>query len=472
MNVAQTAAGAAAVKRILLVEDDRGTAELVRRTLKRSGYTVELAEGVEAGLKALNDPESGEYTALLLDYRLPDGEPWQVADVAQSRVPEVPVIFVTAMSDENVAIEALRRGFADYVKKTAGFWNELPAVLERVARLNRIKGRLDETSALMSAIVEHSSDLVAVASGEGKLVYVSPVCLTLLGRDAAGLVGRSWMEIVVPEDRDQLQGMFAGLDENSHLQATLRCCHENGAIASVEARVARLTTTSAAQPMIVLTLHDVTAQRAHEEQIEASLREKEVLLREIYHRVKNNLQVIQSLLKMRARLLPEGETRAAIDSTVQRVYAMGLVHERLYRMEDLARLSLPDYLRDLFNGVVASSSTQPGQIQLGLDIEDLPLSLDLAVPFGLLTNELLSNCLKHGFPEGRRGKVKISIHRQEVGVRLVVQDDGVGLPPHFNPAACPSMGLKLADSLARQLGGSLQFTSANGCRIETCLKRL
>lgn len=472
MSAAQRAGETAACKRILLVEDDRATAELVRRALKRSGYTVEVAEGVEAGLKALNDPESGEYAALLLDYRLPDGEPWQVADGAQARLPEVPVIFVTAMSDENVAIEALRRGFADYVKKTAGFWNELPAVLERVARLNRIKGRLDETSALMSAIVEHSSDLIAVASGDGKLVYVSPVCLTLLGRDSAELLGRSWTEMVAPEDSDRLQGMFAELNENSHSQATLRCCHKSGAIALVEARMARLSATATGQPMIILTLHDVTAQRAHEEQIEASLREKEVLLREIYHRVKNNLQVIQSLLKMRARLLPEGETRAAIDSTVQRVYAMGLVHERLYRMEDLARLSLPDYLHDLFNGVVASSSMQPGQIQLTLDIEDLPLSLDLAVPFGLLANELLSNCLKHGFPDGRRGSVEVSIHRQENGVHMVVQDDGVGLPKHFNPGACPSMGLKLADSLAHQLGGSLQFSSVNGCRIETNLKRL
>ncbi len=459
-------------RRILLVEDDPATAELVSRTLKRSGFSVEVAEGVEAGLKALNDPESDEYAALLLDYRLPDGEPWQVADVAQSRVPEVPVIFVTGMSDENVAIEALRRGFADYVKKSDGFWNELPAVLERVARLNRIKGRLDETSALMSAVVEHSSDLVAVASGEGKLVYVSPVCLTLLGRDSAELVGCWWMEIVVPEDRDQLQGMFAGLEENSHQQATLHCRHKDGAISWVEARVARLKATSSGQPMIVLTLHDVTVQRAHEAKMEASLREKEVLVREIYHRVKNNLQVIQSLLKMRARLLPEGETRTAIDSTVQRVYAMGLVHERLYRMEDLARLSLSGYLRDLFNGVVASSSTQPGQIKLQLDIEDLPLTLDLAVPFGLLANELLSNCLKHGFPDGRRGKVEISIHRLEAGVRMVVQDDGVGLPKGFKSDACPSMGLKLAASLAHQLGGSLQFTSCKGCRIETDLKRL
>jgi PAS domain S-box-containing protein len=459
-------------RRVLLVEDDPGTAELMSRTLQRSGYSVEIAGGVEAGLKALRGNESASFVALLLDYQLPDGEPWAVADVAQALVPEVPVVFVTGISDETVAIEALRRGFSDFVKKTDGFWNELPAILERVARLSRIKGRLDETSALMRAIVEHSSNLVAVYSGEGKLVYVSPVCLTLLGRNSEELYGRSWMEIVVPEDRSHLMEMFARLEENAHQESVLRCRHKDGSFSWVEARAARLQATTAAQPMIVLTLHDVTAQREHEEQMASSLREKEILLREIHHRVKNNLQVIQSMLRMRARLLPEGEARAAMESTVQRIHAMSLAHEHLYQREDLAHLSLSDYLRDLFNRVVASSAAQPDQVQLRLDAEDLLLSLDFAIPFGLLANELIANCFKHAFPNGRRGMVALSVHRVDSAVSMVVSDDGVGLPQRFDLDACPSMGLKLAASLAHQLGGTLRFTNDNGCRVETNLTRM
>ncbi len=459
-------------RRVLLVEDDEGTAELMRRTLLRSGYAVEVAPGVRTGLAALRGEEQKAYDALLLDYQLPDGEPWQLADAAQARVPQVPVVFVTAMSEEGVAIEAVRRGFADYVKKTAGFWNELPAVLERVARLNRLKGRLDEASAMMSAIVEHSSDLVAVASGEGRLVYLSPACRTLLGMHAEQLVGHTWTELVAPEDRELLLNMLAEASGNPGHISTLRCGRKDGSFAWMEARVALLQATSSAQPMIVLTLHDVTAQREHEEQMQSSLRDKEVLLREIHHRVKNNLQVIQSLLKMRARSLRAGETRTAIEATVQRVHAMALVHERLYQREDLVRLSLKDYLQDLFKGVLASSSATPGQIQLDLDTEDIPLSLDMAIPFGLLVNELLCNCLKHGFPGGRRGRVAISIQRVAEAVRLVCRDDGVGLPANFDPAASRSMGLKLAESLARQLGGTLHFTTDNGCRIEAELQRL
>jgi two-component system response regulator len=459
-------------RHVLLVEDDPGTAELVRRTLEHSGYLVKIAPGVLAGMKELCGAESDDYAVLLLDYNLPDGEPWQLADAAQARVPEVPVVFVTAASDEKVAIEAVRRGFADYVKKVSGFWDELPAVLERVARLSRLKVQLDESSALMRAVVEHSSDLVTVADGEGKLVYVSPVCAAVLGWSPEELLGRQWMEILAAEDREAIGKALLDPEGSLAQTITVRCGRKDGSIAWMEARAARLKATSSAQTMIVLTLRDVTAQRAQEQRTQASLREKEVLLREVYHRVKNNLQVIQSLLKMRARSLPAGETRMAIESTVQRVHAMALVHERLYQVEDLARVSLTGYLRDLFDGVVASSSRQPGQVHLELDAEEIHLTLDGAIPFGLLINELLSNNLKHAFPGNRQGTIAVSIHRVEGAVKMVVQDDGVGLPENFNAAACPSMGMKLAASLAHQLGGKLAFTSDHGCRVETNLSRL
>jgi PAS domain S-box-containing protein len=461
-----------ASRQLLLVEDDSATAELVRRTLERVGYSVEVAPSVQAGMKALNGGGSKEYLAMLLDYKLPDGEPWEVANAAKARVPEIPVIFVTGESNESVAIEAVRRGFADYVKKTAGFWDELPAVLERVATLSRIKGHLDESNALMRTIVEHTSELVAVSTGEGNLVYLSPMCLSLLGRDPKELIGHPCTDFVAPEDRDAVLGMMDSPGENSATAVTVRCCRKDGSYAWVEVKVSRLETSTWTQPMIVLTLHDVTAHREHDQQMQSTLREKEVLLREVYHRVKNNLQVIQSLLKMSARTLPTGEMRDLMTDTIQRVHAMALVHERLYQMDDLAHLSLSSYLLDLFEGALSSSSMQPGQVHIGLDAEDIRLTLDGAIPFGLLLNELLSNSLKHGFPGGRRGTVDVSIHRVSDAVHLVVKDDGIGLPEHFKAEARTSMGMKLAASLAHQLGGSLVFASDNGCKVEANLTRL
>lgn len=464
------AGGADPGQRVLCVEDDEGTAELIRRRLTREGYRVDVATSLQTGLDALDRTPAPGYKALLLDYHLPDGEPWQLGEAARRAVPEVPVVVVTASSDQAVAVEALRRGFADYVRKTEGFWDELPAVLERVAKLHRIKGRLNETSELMRAIVEHSSDLVVVVDGEGAMVYLSPGCHGLLGFDAAEMIGGSWTSLVAAEDRATLAGLLADSSQHPTGPVTVRCLHRQGATVWAEARASILAATD--QTAILLTFHDVTEQRAHEEQIEASLREKEVLLREIHHRVKNNLQVIQSLLRMEARQIPQAETRQALETTVERVRAMGLVHERLYKMGSLSRLALADYLSTLFDGVVASSSKPAGQVALELDVEEIPISLELAVPFGLLANELISNCFKHAFPEGRRGTVRIFLHRVDKRVRLSVEDNGVGLPEGFDAQATPSMGLKLAESLARQLGGKLRFSSPGGCRIEAELTRL
>ena len=202
------------------------------------------------------------------------------------------------------------------------------------------------------------------------------------------------------------------------------------------------------------------------------LEEKKVMLNEIHHRVKNNLQVVQSLLKMSVRSLPEGEARAVTMTTAQRVYAMAMVHERLYQTQDLSGISVSTYVRDLFAGVVESNSALQGQIKLKLDADEIPLNLDQGIPFGLLVNELLANSLKHAFPNGRKGTVAVSIHRVPGAVCLAFKDDGIGLPENFNPARCTSMGLKLAASLAHQLGGSLSFSSDQGCRVETELTRL
>jgi len=202
------------------------------------------------------------------------------------------------------------------------------------------------------------------------------------------------------------------------------------------------------------------------------LSEKEVLLREVYHRVKNNLQVVQSLLKMGARTLPSLDAREAIETAVQRVHVMAMVHEHLYQTPDLAGLTLSSYLRDVVEGAIASNSEQPERIQLEFETDEIPIPLDFAIPLGLLANELVSNCLKHGLAHGRAGKISITARNFPGAMRLVVHDNGVGLPDDFDPTKTTSMGLKLAGSLAHQLGGKLSFSSEGGCRVEADLKRL
>lgn len=202
------------------------------------------------------------------------------------------------------------------------------------------------------------------------------------------------------------------------------------------------------------------------------LAEKEVLLREVYHRVKNNLQVVQSLLKMGARSVHSPDARKTVETAVQRVHVMAMVHEHLYQTTDLSGLTLAAYLRDVVEGAIASNSEQPDRVQFELDADDIPVPLDFAIPLGLLANELVANCLKHGLPRGTPGRILVSARSVAGAVRFVVHDNGPGLPDSFGLANINSMGLKLAASLAHQLGGQLEFSSDHGCRVQADLIRL
>lgn len=208
---------------------------------------------------------------------------------------------------------------------------------------------------------------------------------------------------------------------------------------------------------VLASIIDLSERKAHEASINAALKEKEVLLREVYHRVKNNLQVVQSLLSLRSRNLPEGLARTVMLESVQRVRAMALVHEKLYQSDNLDRIFFPDYVAGLFRQLMDAYGRQApqGMVKLHQDIAAVNIGLDRAVPLGLLLTELISNCLKHGFADGRAGEVSVMLKETPTGLQLSVADDGVGLSSNQNPLEGKTLGLTLVQSLAQQLNGKL-----------------
>ena len=205
------------------------------------------------------------------------------------------------------------------------------------------------------------------------------------------------------------------------------------------------------------TVLDLTEVRAQQTALMQALAEKETLLKEVYHRVKNNLQVIQSLLSLQRRTVPEGPVRHAIDDTVQRVASMALVHEKLYRSEHLSVLSLPDYTQDLMRQLGDATGAGQRGIAMHADIFPIRLGIDSAIPYGLLLTELVSNCLKHAFRGREQGNVWVTLAQRDGGPELTVRDDGIGLPLAQYQAQRGSMGLRLAQALAGQLGGQLDI---------------
>jgi PAS domain S-box-containing protein len=198
-------------------------------------------------------------------------------------------------------------------------------------------------------------------------------------------------------------------------------------------------------------------------QLSASLRERDVLMQEIHHRVKNNLQVISSMLNMQMRHVNEPQTRSALEESRRRVEAIALIHEQLYRSLDFTSVKFSDYVSMLAANVFHATDVSSANVQLELQVEPVSLAVDKAIPFGLVINELITNTLKHGFPDQRRGVVKVEVrYCDQQNVLLVVTDDGIGIPASLDLNKTRSLGMQLVSTLVKQLRGKLDVVRAPG----------
>jgi len=206
--------------------------------------------------------------------------------------------------------------------------------------------------------------------------------------------------------------------------------------------------------------------RDSEERLRGSLSEKEVLLKEIHHRVKNNMQVISSLVSLQAETVGESAMRDSLRDVTDRVRSMALVHEKLYQSEDLARIEFAGYMESLLDYLWQAHGTSASGIRLDLDLEPVYLSVNEAVPCGLILNELVSNALKHAFPLGGGGEVAVSLHSGREGrVTLQVRDNGAGLPAGYDWRQAGSLGMRLVQMLAGQLHAAVEVESNRGTSI-------
>lgn len=200
----------------------------------------------------------------------------------------------------------------------------------------------------------------------------------------------------------------------------------------------------------------------------ALLDEKEVLLKEVHHRVKNNLQVISSLLNLQAAKVSDPDTKDILRESQNRVRTMALIHEKLYQSSDLAQVNFRSYLQSLVTYLTQSYRERSANVTVQIEAEDVMLDIDAAIPCGLIVNELVSNSLKYAFPENQPGSIKLTCHQPQAGKYvLVVSDDGVGLPDGFDIAQAPSLGYKLVTNLTGQIEGKLELLRDRGttCRI-------
>ncbi len=313
----------------------------------------------------------------------------------------------------------------------------------------------------LDSILATMRDALIVADPEGRIEMVNKATLNLLGYREDELVTRQLRTIISdaqPGERgieDLIgQGLIGDDVEISLLSRDGRKIPVllSGAVLENEGKVMR----------IVCVAKDISERNRAEDQIRASLREKEILLKEVHHRVKNNLQVVASMLNLQSRYLEDRKAKAMFEDSQRRIESMSLIHEKLYRSKDLARIDFREYIDDLMGSVTALNGGSD-RLKIREDIGEVALDVNKGIPCGLIINELVSNALRHAFPDGRKGIIEVGMHSDISGrISLVVSDNGTGFPEHIDFRNTQSLGMQLVTSLVSQLDGTIELDKSEG----------
>lgn len=332
-----------------------------------------------------------------------------------------------------------------------------------ISQRKRTEEALQASEERFRGLVESTSDWVWEVDQKGVFTYVSPQIRNLLGYAPEELIGKTPFDLMPNEEAQRIAEIFKYSAANKTSIRNLENFnrHKDGRLVVLETSGVPFYDSSGDFGGYRGIDRDITERKLVEERLEASLREKETLLRELYHRTKNNMQVISNLIDLQALDVKDEKTVKLFKETQNRIKTMALVHEKLYQSKDLSNLNLKDYIGDLANALLGSYQLSGDRITLKLDVEPISVSIDTATPCGLIINELMSNSLKHAFPGNRQGEVSLVLHQSEKGeIDMRFSDNGVGLPKGFDFKNTRSLGLTLVRNLSvKQLEGTVDVTS-------------
>ncbi len=309
---------------------------------------------------------------------------------------------------------------------------------------------------------------VVFADKRNRILRVNAEFVRMFGYSAEEAGGRTIDELIAPEGRfEEAQSLSQNVENGGFVRQETRRRSKDGLDLDVSILGGPIYEDGDVVGIFAI-YRDISERKRVEDAVEASLREKEVLLQEIHHRVKNNMQIISSILSLEIGSLSDPEVRQALQVSQNRIRSMALVHEKLYQSDDLAGVDVAEYVSDLCSDLRALTA-DGSDLTLELDTDELHAGADFAIPFGLIVNELVTNAIKHARPRGGAPVVKVRMRVTADGTELLVSDNGPGLPPEFDATAGPSLGLKLVQSLAAQLGGELHFETADGAVMRVSL---
>ena len=318
-----------------------------------------------------------------------------------------------------------------------------------------------------STLVEKGNDGIIIIQ-DGFLKFINSKMVSIAGFPLAESIEKPFLNFVPMEYRefviDNYKKRLSGHEAPNNYE--IEIISKEGKNIPVEINASVIDYEGKRAEMAII--RDITERKRAEEIIMRSLQEKETLLKEIHHRVKNNMQIVSSLLNHQAQYIKDKNVIEIFTESQNRILSMSLVHEKLYQSKDLAKIDFHDYINDLVANLFQAYMAKSGKITLTMNIENIYLDIDLAIPCGLIANELVTNSLKYAFPAGTKGEIKIAFHKKEENMlEFVINDNGIGLPKHLDFRKTDSLGLHLVTILAEnQLHGEINLIRRKGTEFQ------
>jgi PAS domain S-box-containing protein len=458
--------------RILIVEDNPSDAEIILHEIKRAGMEFESLriETEDDFLSALRDFNPD---IILSDFQLPSFNGMTALKLTLEKAPLIPFLLITGSLSEEMAVDFMKAGASDYILKEH-IHQLSPAlitalrkkeVLEEKARAEKALRESEERFRMFAQL----APAAILIYQDDTWIYANPAAEAITGYSAKELFKMRFWDFVHPEFRniirDRGRDQMKGKPQPSRYEIKIVCKSGREIWVDVTSGLIMIE----GKPAIIASAIDTTERKASEASIRASLEEKEILLREIHHRVKNNMQVIISLLNLQGRNISDPVALEMLRDSQRRIHSMALVHEKLYQSKDFSRINVASYVQGLVAHVFHSYQADSSRIAFEPEIEDISLDINTMIPCGLIINELVSNALKHAFPQGTSGRVRVSLKKAKNGkYELTVADDGAGLPKGFDFEKAETLGLQLVVMLVDQLDGTLTRLKGKGTafRIE------
>lgn len=339
------------------------------------------------------------------------------------------------------------------------------SIAKDITHQKKIEKTVKEREKHLSLITDNMLDLIYQVNKKGIFEYVSPSIKDLLGYETKDIIGKKDIElikIVHPDDLNMIiNAIQKAITTLKPRRIQHRYRHADGHYIWVETIGNPLSNEKGEFSGAVYITRDIQELKMVENRLKSSLKEKEVLLKEIHHRVKNNMQIISSLLNLQSKCLNDENAIRILKESRDRVKSMAIVHEKLYQSDDFSRINFAEYIKKLLYDLLSSYGINSKFIKQKINVENILMDINLAIPCGLIINELVSNSIKHAFPEGM-GEISIEFYSKSDKHVLIIADNGVGFPEDLDFQNTETLGLRLVNALVTQLYGKIELYRDEG----------